>query len=276
MLDHDLKDCLVRKENGIIPAIEDLQYDTWMRGEPMRKAGGDSTNSRNKERSKNRGSVEPNRGMRTAKEPHVPPGTLLVGVTSGSNLLGLGDRNIEHTTREPNKLKSKSENYQGNGKIDLREEIPESCMIVLGKGDADVVQCPIDKGESMYWEKVTHQEESPRFKFALAPNFKTSENKQMDCFEVGPMAMCCDKEMGWVAKKLGPSSSHWKRIERTGKAKEKVVDAGPTKLKWEGPTLIDGLDTNIIDLKRRKGKTQVLKTPKGENVSDGREAVAAR
>jgi len=69
------------------------------------------------------------------------------------------------------------------------------------------------------------------------------------------MAMCCDKEMGWVTEKLGPSSSHWKRIERTGKAKEKVVDASPTKLKREGLTPIDELDTNIIDLKRRKGKT---------------------
>jgi len=150
MLDHDLKDCLVRKENGIIPAIEDLQYGTWMRGEPIRKARGDSTNSRNKERSENIGSAEPNRGMRTAKEPHVSPGTSLVGVTSRSNLLGLGDHNIEHTTRELDKLESKSENYQGNGKIDLCEEIPESCMLVLGKGDADVVQCPINKGESMY------------------------------------------------------------------------------------------------------------------------------
>ena len=60
------------------------------------------------------------------------------------------------------------------------------------------------------------------------------------------------------------------------KAKEIVVDAGPTKLKREGPTPIDELETNIIDLKRRKGKTQVSKTPKGENISDGGEAVAAR
>ena len=179
-------------------------------------------------------------------------------------------------TRATDKLESRSENYQENGKIDTREEIPESCMIVLGKEDGDMMQRLVDKGESMHWEKVTQQEKSSRFDFVLAPNLKSSENKQLDCFEMGPMAMCYDRESGWVTEKLGPSSGHWKRIERTGKTKEKVVEADPTKLKREGPTPIDELETNIIDLKLRKGKNQVSKTLKGENISDGGEAVAAR
>lgn len=37
------------------------------------------------------------------------------------------------------------------------------------------------------------------------------------------MAMCYEKELGWVAEKLVLSSSRWKRIERSGKAKERVV-----------------------------------------------------
>ena len=58
-------------------------------------------------------------------------------------------------TRATNTVESRSENYQENGKIDTREEIPESCMIVLGKEDVDVMQGLVDKGESMHWEKVT-------------------------------------------------------------------------------------------------------------------------
>ncbi|KAL0009863.1 hypothetical protein SO802_004971 [Lithocarpus litseifolius] len=277
MLDHDLKDCLERKVEGFILANEDLQYGAWMRGEvPVRRVGGESSNPRNKERVENRGGAGLNRGMRTATEHHMPPETSIVGATSRSNLLDLGDCNMGNTTKDPDKLESKSEHYQGNGKSNLGMDTPESCMSVLGMEGADVVQCLADKGDSMYWEKATHQEASPRFDFALAPKQQTNESKRMDYTEVGPMAMCYEKELGWVAEKLGPGSKHWKRIERKGKAKEGGVDVGPTKLKREGPTPIDELDTNIIDLKRRKGKTQVSKTPKGENVSDGREAVAAR
>ena len=49
-----------------------------------------------------------------------------------------------------------------------------------------------------------------------------------------------------------------------GQTKEKVVEADPTKLKRKGPTPIDELETNIIDLNLRKGKNQVSKTLKGK------------
>lgn len=177
MLDHGLKDCLDKKEHGIIPAIEDLQYGAWRRGEPMRRAKGDSINPRYKKGLENRGATNLDRGMRMAKESHVPSGTSIVGGTSKSNLVCMGDSNIENNTRETDKLEGKSENYQGNGKADIFKQTSECSMIVLGKKGVDKVQCPDDKGDCMLWEKVTQQEESPRFNFKLATKLKTNERK---------------------------------------------------------------------------------------------------
>ena len=89
-----------------------------------------------------------------------------------------------------------------------------------------------------------------------------------------PMAFCYKENMGWVAEHLGPKSGHWKRITREAcKAKPKE-DMGPGKRKRVGITPIDELETNIIDLKRKKPLEQ-NKTHRRKSSIDGGEVMAA-
>ncbi|KAF3951102.1 hypothetical protein CMV_023217, partial [Castanea mollissima] len=64
-------------------------------------------------------------------------------------------------------------------------------------------------------------------------------------------------------------------IERPGKAKGIVAGRGSINLKREGPTPIDELDTNIIDLKRRKGKTQAFLAKEADGQALGSKVISS-
>ena len=61
------------------------------------------------------------------------------------------------------------------------------------------------------WEKGAQQREEPHFNFCLAPRLEgpKGEESPFKNEEVkGPMAMCFNEELGWVAESLGLKSGH--------------------------------------------------------------------
>ena len=48
--------------------------------------------------------------------------------------------------------------------------------------------------------------------------------------------MCYVEEKGWIAKTLGPSSRHWKRLAREVKSKSESEGKSLIKVKREGLT----------------------------------------
>ena len=62
----------------------------------------------------------------------------------------------------------------------------------------------------------------------------------------GPMAMCFNKESGWVAKILGPKSRHWKRLTRMAQSKEESMDLDQLGSKRPGPIPIMKLEQNTV------------------------------
>ena len=89
------------------------------------------------------------------------------------------------------------------------------------------------------------------------------------------MALCYKENMGWVAEHLGSKSGHWKRITHEACEAKPKEDMGPRKRKRAGITPIDELETNIIDLKRKKPLEQ-NKTLRRKSSTDGGEAMAVR
>lgn len=72
--------------------------------------------------------------------------------------------------------------------------------------------------DGMQWEIGTCHGDENRFEFKMALNYK---GKKEVCeagsmgYGPGPMALCYNEQMGWVAGHLSPKSEHWKRLART-------------------------------------------------------------
>ena len=71
----------------------------------------------------------------------------------------------------------------------------------------------------------------------MAPKTK-GENKAKtptgEGSEMGPMAMCFDKDLGAVADKLGPKSGHWKILARAAQTNGPVKEKDPMSKKRAG------------------------------------------
>ena len=50
-----------------------------------------------------------------------------------------------------------------------------------------------------------------------------------------PLAICFDKDKGWVTETLGPTSGHWKRLARQTNKPSRGKKDSPEKLKRSGP-----------------------------------------
>lgn len=137
----------------------------------------------------------------------------------------------------------------------------------------------IQKVEVMKWEKGTEPGVEKSFEFRMAP--KTEGNRVVVGLgsvekELGPMAMCFDEDMGWVAETLGPKSGHWKLLakeahgaNKTKETKEKI------KLgKRHFPSPLQELDPNCTTQKRRKHQEESIAIIYNEE-GDGGEAMAA-
>ena len=90
------------------------------------------------------------------------------------------------------------------------------------------------------------------------------------------MAMCFNKESGWVAKILGPKSRHWKRLTRMAQSKEESMDLDQLGSKRPGPIPIMKLEQNTVVQKRRKIESETKNKQEKETDRDGGEAVTAQ
>lgn len=75
--------------------------------------------------------------------------------------------------------------------------------------------------------------------------------------------------------KYNKKSRHWKCLAREGKGVKAQEGFGLTSQKCEGPTPLQELDPNVVNLKRRKWKTQNKPILEDEKQMDGNEAVDA-
>ena len=90
-----------------------------------------------------------------------------------------------------------------------------------------------------------------------------------------PLAMSFNKEKGWVAETLGPTSGHWKRLARQNNKPSPAKRDSPEKLKRGGPVPLQELDPNVLNTKRKKGKNQTEEKIDEDKQKVGGEAVAA-
>ena len=81
---------------------------------------------------------------------------------------------------------------------------------------------------------------------------------------------------GWAVEPLGLGSRHWKRLAREAKANPNSKGKSPTRLKRKGPILLQELDVNVNNQKRRKGGKQSNQTLDENTPKDGGVAVAAK
>lgn len=121
--------------------------------------------------------------------------------------------------------------YQEEGLVSTIEGAEkESNAILVKEGvgskltDTGILGC--EKGA-----RVTDQAEIPKFSFEPVNEMQEGGSfvgSGLSRDEEGPRAMTYDMESGWVAEVLGPTSGHWKRRAREGKAKGKRKGPKPS------------------------------------------------
>lgn len=90
------------------------------------------------------------------------------------------------------------------------------------------------------------------------------------------MAMCFNKESGWVAKILGPRNGHQKRLTRMAQSKEESMDLDQLGSKKLGPIPTMKLEQNRVVQKRRKIESETKNIQEKETDKDGGEAATAQ
>lgn len=67
--------------------------------------------------------------------------------------------------------------------------------------------------------------------------------------ENGPMAICFDDEMGYVAEKLGPKSGHWKRLARMAHVASLTKEKDQIMRKRTSSIQLQELEPNVVNQK---------------------------
>ena len=279
MLDHAIKECLVRPlENGLAEE-GNLQYGAWLRVDPWRRNGGDTTqvgmgraheNRQRSTASETRKQVEPP-SVTGAEEGKVGDHVILLSNTKHNNSVGECSRS--DTQRDLGSVLLELGKVNGtSGKVEEKEAH-------LGETYLEKPAPQTNTMVDMQWEKANVENVEPTFEYTFAPNTSPMPSGMEEgiarCM-LGPMAMTYDQTVGWVTEKMGPNRKHWKRLVREIKPGSSTKNASPTKLKREGPTPLIDLDPNVLELKRRRGKNKQKVESENENLMAGGVAVAAR
>nr|POE68486.1 hypothetical protein CFP56_74381 [Quercus suber] len=259
-----------KKVNGV--EVEgSLQYGAWLRGDLWMRYGGDTTHSGQGRgqayRQRHTESVtakhgEPRRvvGAELRKEAEQVPETEMG--KEGVQVLSLSSVNHNVAGEEfqcPDIQRAVGSVLHELGKVNGKSEKVEEKKASLGDDCLRIPSTQSDAKMAMQWEKTGTDKTEPLFKFKLAPNKSSTQSRleeEISRHEMGPMAMCFDENVGWVAEKMGPISKHWKRLAREIKSEGPKKNKSPTKLKREGPTPLLELDPNALELKRRRGKNK--------------------
>nr|POE94116.1 hypothetical protein CFP56_47520 [Quercus suber] len=264
-------DC--EERNGVEDPLDlsKLQYGAWLRGEAPRRGGGDSTKVGHEEGRANRGWAASKPEGSKKRVTHAPKERSGVGTELESMQAPMGTCVTENETRKEGLRGQATGGEHETGKGSCIREKAKGITTTSGKEGKRGLGTQNEATEVMQWETGTLHGEANVFEFQIAPTKEGIQNiKAQKVKEHGssPMALCYKDNIGWVAEHLGPKSGHWKRIKREACEAKPKENTGPRTRKRAGITPIDELDTNIIDLKRKKPLEQ-NKTLRRKSSTDG-------
>nr|POE57175.1 uncharacterized protein CFP56_01831 [Quercus suber] len=247
MLNHDMRECAETSEEGNKKEQKNLQYGPWLRGEVLRRFGGETTNGGQRFGPSMGVTHGGNEEKFSAKPSHAPLAARGVEGVEGSTLIGLVKRNKEDETKG---LVSGSQAPGGNHENGMDSGLglnKGSIFPCQGKESLTKPTTQKEVGDVSMREKVNQQKEEPHFNFLLAPNVNDSKREESPAQNKetkGPMAMCFNDELGWVAETLGPKSGHWKRLARMAQIKEENMGVDQLGSKRPGPISTMELEQN--------------------------------
>nr|POF03670.1 hypothetical protein CFP56_34427 [Quercus suber] len=190
-----------------------------------------------------------NEGKSSEKPSHAPLAAMGVEGVEGSTLIGLVKRNKEDETKGHNSgsqaLGCNHENGMDSG-LGLNKG---SIFPFQGKESLTKPTTQKEDGDVSMREKGNQQKEEPHFNFLLASNVNDSKREESPVQNKeakGPMAMCFNEELGWVAETLGPKSGHWKRLVRMAQIKEENMGVDQLGSKRPGPVSTMELEQNTV------------------------------
>ena len=168
-----------------------------------------------------------------------------------------------------------------NGKANLLQEKREDGLDIR-RMDSLIDTLPIAELEGdMQWEKTKNEvgDSKPveKVRYMAACNELGLEIKETIPWAEdisNPLVMSFDKDKGWVAETLGPTSGHWKRLARQTNKPSPSKRISPEKLKRSGPVPLQDLDPNTLNTKRKKGKLQIGEKLDEDKTKVGGKAVA--
>ena len=277
-LNHSLKECSEGQDQRDKEEVSQLQYGSWLRGEPMRRGGKEAfTQGMRKDIAdrfeESRSSPVTQSEKRHTAEERVEAGSSHVfGKLSQEGSLPTHDAVAEKVPKAGSDfLQAEGMGKELVGKSEEKEPVLERV------GEENLVTNP-DFMEGLQWGKGFGQ--GSQTILEGSSNLSHEENRKSvgpasEVTSPGPLAMYFDDKKGWVAEALGPASKHWKRLARESNKGKAQVSGSPSKGKREGPTPLQELDPNSGGLKRRKGRLIGDHDQNDKENTDGGEAVAA-
>ena len=185
-----------------------------------------------------------------AREKYAPPASEGLSADEVSTLQNIGER---YTENERNGADS---NYQTPGNHHERrmdrsiEENTGSIFPLPGKETLNEPITKKNKRVEMPWEIMTQHKSEDQFVFQMVPSLEGPDSEGSPIREeaaMGPLAMCYDEKLGWVAETLGPKSGHWKRLARKAQNKDENVELDHTGIKRASPLTIQELEPSTLE-----------------------------
>ena len=228
LLEHDLKDCTQKEESDKNGEMGELQYGAWMRGEPVRSFGWDSTYPKRNGGMGTRGSIPDDKNQmlkaQTSRNEEVETDKEVPAVPF------LGEKELGSSSQTPEDRDRRSEAYHEKGLVSSIDEIPKESHTIMVKESMAESALNTKADERGLGVMETNQGECPKFTFEAVQKENAVGNQmglELITEKEGPIAMMYDMELGWVAEALGPTSGHWKRKARESKSKGKEKELSP-------------------------------------------------
>ena len=130
LLEHDLKDCTRKEEVDKNGERGELQYDAWMRGEPVRRTGWESTYPKRNEGVGMRGSIpDGNNQVLKVQTPRKE-----VETDKGASVVPfLGEKKLGSMSQTLGDNEGSNEVYQEMGLVNSNDAIPKKSNAILVK-----------------------------------------------------------------------------------------------------------------------------------------------
>ena len=217
-----MKDCTQKEESDKNGEMGEFQYGAWMRGEPVRSSGWDSTYPKRNGGVGTRGSISD--GKNQMLKAHMLRNEEVETDKEAPAVPFLGEKELGSTSQTLGDRDRCSEVYHEKGLVNSIDEIPKESHTIMVK--ESVAESDLNTKADVRGLGVmeTNQVEIPKFTFEAVQKENAVGNQMgldLTNEREGPIAMMYDMELGWVAEALGPTSGHWKRKARESKSKGK-------------------------------------------------------